>query len=165
MTRTLLTNCTDTLSLCLGLTPATEGWDGRPSQISQTRHPPHPHARSVGFASGATSCTNQRSELATNPLWAIPEARRGRGLTPVACRPANPASQPVGLHAKQQKATLAANYFDLGFVVGMPGGGVHGHRIVSHPQSITSLSPESGSAPSNWPRSRPRGLRTHDTTL
>ena len=52
MTRALLTNCTDTLSLCLGLTPATERWDGRPSQISQTRHPPHPHPRSVDFVRG-----------------------------------------------------------------------------------------------------------------
>ena len=144
MTRALLTNCTETLSLCLGLTPATERWDGRPSQISQTHHPPHPHPRSVDFVSGAISCTDQRSALIADPLWAIPETRRSRGLTPVACRPADPASRPVDLHAKQQKSLQLFNYFALGFVVGMPGGGVYDHRIVSHIQNNTILSPESG---------------------
>jgi len=50
-------------------------------------------------------------------------------------------------------------------VVGMPGGGVYGHRVVSHLQSITILSPESGSAPSNWPRSHSRDLRAHAIEL
>ena len=41
-------------------------------------------------------------------------------------------------------------YFDLDFVVGMPGGGVYEQRRVSHLQNINILSPrpESGSAPS-----------------
>ena len=110
MTRALLTNCTDTLSLCLGLTPATERWDGRPSQIPQTHHPPHPHPRSVDFVSRAMSCTDQRSALVADPLWTIPETRRSRGLTPVAYRPADPASRPVDLHAKQQKLGICEFY-------------------------------------------------------
>jgi hypothetical protein len=44
--------------------------------------------------------------------------------------------------------TPAVLYFDLGFVVGMPGGGVYEQRVVSHLQNITIMSPESGSAPS-----------------
>ena len=136
MTRPLLPNCTDTLSLCLGLTPATKRWDGRPSQIPQTRHPPHPHPRSVDIVSGAISCTHQRSALVADPLWAIPETQRSRGLTPVACRSADPASRPVDLHAKQQQKSLR---FDLVFVVVMPRGGVYDHRVVSHLQNITIL--------------------------
>ena len=59
----------------------------------------------------------------------------------------------------------AVNYFDPGFVVGMPGGGVYDHRVVSHLQNIIILSPESGSAPSNWPRSRSMGLRAQGIKL
>jgi len=70
--------------------------------ILTTRTPTRP--RSVDFVSGATSGTDQRSVLVADPLWAIPETWRGHGLTPVACRPADPASRPVDLHAKQQKS-------------------------------------------------------------
>ena len=112
MTRALLTNCTETLSLCLGLTPATERWDGRPSQVSQTRHPPHPHPRSVDFVSGATSCTDQRSALVADLLWVIPATQRSRGPTPVACRPADPSSRPVDLLVVSEFSTSRSIYFD-----------------------------------------------------
>ena len=96
-----------TIYPCLGLTPATERWDGRPSHALHAHHPPPAHPRSVDIVSGAISCTDQRSALVADPLWAIPETRRSRGLTPVACRPADPASRPVVLLAKQQKSLPA----------------------------------------------------------
>ena len=50
--------------------------------------------------------------MVADQLWVIPETRRSRGLTPVACRPADPASRPVVLHAEQQKSLPAGIYFD-----------------------------------------------------
>ena len=95
-----------------GSTPATERWDGRPSHALHAHHPPPAHPRSVDIVSRAfISCTTQRSAVVADPLWVIPDTRRSRGLTPVACRPADPASRPVVLHAKQQKS-LQLNYFD-----------------------------------------------------
>ena len=47
-----------------------------------------------------------------DPLWVIPDTRRSRVLTPVACRSAGPASRPMVLHAKQQKSLPAFTYFD-----------------------------------------------------
>ena len=140
---------------CLGLTPATERWDGRSSHALHADHLPLAHPRSVDIVSGAISCTctDQHSALVADPLWAIPETRRSRDLTPVACRRADPASRPVVLLAKQQKSLQplapAVYYFDLGFVVGMPGGGMYEQRGVSKLKNIIILSPELGSAPSN----------------
>ena len=56
-------------------------------------------------------------------------------------------------------------YFNPGFVVRMPGGGMYEQRVVSHLQNITILSPGSGPTPSNRPRSRSRGLRAHGIML
>ena len=57
--------------------------------------PPPARPRSVDIVSGARSCTRQRTALVAGPLWVIPETLRSRGLTPVACRPSNPASRPL----------------------------------------------------------------------
>ena len=59
---------------------------------------------------------------------------------PVACRPADPASRPVRHDGEQQRSLQLSIIFDLGFVVGMPGGGVHDHthhRVVSHLQNVS----------------------------
>ena len=87
---------------------------GRPSHALHAHQPPpaHPPARSVDIVSMALSCTTQRSAVVADPLWVIPDTRRSRGLTPVACRPADQASRPVVLHAKQQKSLPAGIYFD-----------------------------------------------------
>ena len=76
--------------------------------------PPPAHPRSVDIVNTgrALSCTTQRSAVVADPLWVIPDTRRSRGLTPIACRPADPASRPVVLHAKQQKSLPAGIYFD-----------------------------------------------------
>ena len=120
-----------------------------------------------GTISSPPAHSPARAALVADPLWGTPETWRGHGVTPVACRPADPASRPVDLHAKQQKSVPAVNYFDPGFVVGMPGGGVYMYeqRRVSHLQNITILSPDSGSAPSHWSGSRSRGMRSHGITL
>ena len=44
-------------------------------------------------------------------------------------------------------------------------GGVYDHMVVSHIQNIIILSPESGPAPSIWPRSRSRSMRAHGIML
>ena len=56
-----------------------------------TRTPAHP--RSVDIVSRTLSCTTQRSAVAADPVWVIPDNRQSRDLTPVACRPADPASR------------------------------------------------------------------------
>ena len=48
-----------------------------------------------------------------------------------------------GSARKTAKVSPAVHYFDPGFVVGMPRGGVYEQRRVSHLQNITILSPES----------------------
>ena len=111
-TRAPLSNCNNTICPCLGLTPATERWDGRPSHVSQPRHPPHPHPRSVDTVSGAIFCTDQRSIVGAQYLRTNPEPVPCRRIVPVTCRPADPAGRPVDLHAKQQKSLPAVIYFD-----------------------------------------------------
>ena len=111
-TRAPLSNYTNTVFPCLGLTPATERWDGRPPHVPQPRHPPHPNPRSVDFVSGAISCTDQRSTVVADPLWVIPGTRWSRDLTSIAFRPSDPAGRPVDLLAKQQKSLPAGIYFD-----------------------------------------------------
>ena len=92
--RALPANGAYTILTYLGLTPATERWDGRPSEVPYPHHPHTTYPRCVDFVCGATSCTGQRSALVADQLWAIPETRRSGGLTPVACTcaPADPAN-------------------------------------------------------------------------
>ena len=57
-----------TIYPCLGLTPTTEGWDGRPTHAPHDHHPPPAHPLSVDIVTGATSDTDQRSALVADPL-------------------------------------------------------------------------------------------------
>ena len=78
----------------------------------------------------------------------MPETRQGRDLTLVACRPADPAG---GYARKTNKIHFppAVNYFDSGFVAGIPRGGVYDHEVVPILQNVTVLCPDSGSIPSH----------------
>ena len=81
--------------------------------VSCATCPPHFHPRSVGVVSGSTLAagTGQPSALVADPLWDIPETRRSHGLTPVACRQAEPVTQPADPYDTTEKA---ANSFDPG---------------------------------------------------
>ena len=68
-TRAPMLTYAKTIYPCLGLTPPTERWDGRPSRALNAHHPPPAHPRSVDIVSRALSCTTQRSAVVAAPLW------------------------------------------------------------------------------------------------
>ena len=160
MTRALLTNYTETLSLCPGLTPATERWDGRQSQISQTRTPPYSHPCSVDFVTGG--CPAQITAAHWSQTHSGPFQRLG-GVVASRQSRAGQLIQPADPWICTQNNKSHSNCWNAsGFVVGIPQGGVYDHRVVSNLQNIAILSPESGSTPSNWPRSRSMGLNAQE---